>query len=136
MLISKIYKGGCLCKNVNFEIHGDLTGVSYCHCSICRKASGTGSGVVLCASPEHLVWTAGEEQTKTYALESEWSTTFCLNCGSAVPQCHSEQPLCFVPAGSLDDDPGVAVMGHIYVGSKMSWDHIGDEAPQYDENYT
>ena len=42
--------------------------------------------------------------------------------------------LCFVPAGVLDDDPGPEVMGHIYVGSKASWDYIGDSAPQHDEN--
>ena len=134
--MSKTYKGGCLCKSVTFEIHGDVTGVSYCHCSICRKASGAGAGAVLLAAPEHLVWTAGEQLTKTYVLESGWSRTFCPNCGSAVPQNHADEPLCFVPAGSLDDDPGPVVMGHIYVGSKMSWDHIGDESPQYNENYT
>jgi hypothetical protein len=38
-----------------------------------------------------------------------------------------------VPAGVLDDDPGVKVAGHIFVGSKAPWDEIAGSAPQFDE---
>jgi hypothetical protein len=34
----------------------------------------------------------------------------------------------------LDDDTGVEVAHHIFVGDKASWDVIGDDAPQYDED--
>jgi hypothetical protein len=40
----------------------------------------------------------------------------------------------FVPAGLLDEDPNVGVRGHIWVGSNPSWEVIGDDAPQYQEN--
>ena len=40
----------------------------------------------------------------------------------------------FVPAGLLDEDPGVGVRGHIWVESKQSWEVIGDGAPQFQEN--
>ena len=33
----------------------------------------------------------------------------------------------------LDDDPGVGVGQHIFVGSKAPWDRITDGAAQYDE---
>jgi hypothetical protein len=39
-----------------------------------------------------------------------------------------------VPAGALDDDPGANVIEHIHVGSKASWEVIGDEAQQYEGN--
>lgn len=29
--------GSCLCGGVQFEIHGALTDVLNCHCSMCRK---------------------------------------------------------------------------------------------------
>jgi len=51
-----------------------------------------------------------------------------------LPQTNPEHPMCFVPAGVLDDDPGPEIMGHIYVGSKASWDLINDGAPQFEEN--
>lgn len=129
-----MFRGSCLCQAVTYEIRGDLTPVGHCHCSKCRKVSGTGSNAVCYASPEHLVWTKGEDQVRKFAFPDGWSSTFCGTCGSPLPQNHPESPICFVPAGTLDDDPGPTVMGHIYVGSMASWDCIGDDAPQYDEN--
>ena len=34
-------KGSCLCKAVSFEIDGTVHNARYCHCSNCRKFSGT-----------------------------------------------------------------------------------------------
>jgi len=96
--------------------------------------SGTGSNAVMYASPDHLVWTSGEDSIQQFKFKDGWSSTFCAQCGSPLPQTHPEQPLCFVPAGALDDDPGSEIMAHIYVGSKASWDVICDGAPQYEEN--
>ena len=36
-----------------------------------------------------------------------------------------------VPAGSLDSEPGIDPMGHIYVDSKAAWDRITDDLPQF-----
>ena len=35
-------KGSCLCGAVSFEIQGSLHNARYCHCTNCRKFSGTG----------------------------------------------------------------------------------------------
>src|ERR1700729_2260108 len=35
-------KGSCLCGAVSFEIRGQLHSARYCHCTNCRKFSGTG----------------------------------------------------------------------------------------------
>jgi len=34
-------KGSCLCGAVRYEIHGKLSGVLNCHCSMCRRAQGS-----------------------------------------------------------------------------------------------
>jgi hypothetical protein len=34
-------KGSCLCKAVSFDISGTVHNGRYCHCSNCRKFSGT-----------------------------------------------------------------------------------------------
>jgi len=39
----------------------------------------------------------------------------------------------FVSAGALDDDPGVPLSGHIFVGSKAPWYTITDNLPQHEE---
>jgi hypothetical protein len=33
--------GRCLCGGVRFEINGRLGPVIYCHCSMCRRATGS-----------------------------------------------------------------------------------------------
>jgi len=119
---------------VKYEIRGDLTSVGHCHCSKCRKVSGTASNAVCYAAPGDLVWVKGESLVKVFRFPDGWSSTFCADCGSPLPQCDASETLCFVPAGTLDDDPGPEIMGHIYVGSKASWDVIGDDAPQFEEN--
>jgi len=34
-------KGSCLCGGVKYEIDGGLGAVTNCHCSLCRKMSGS-----------------------------------------------------------------------------------------------
>ncbi len=38
----------------------------------------------------------------------------------------------WVPAGLLDDQDGVEVCKHIFVGSKAKWDKITDDLEQFD----
>ena len=53
-------RGSCLCGGVRFEIAGRWSGIGQCHCSKCRKVSGTASNAVLYASAKSLSWVAGE----------------------------------------------------------------------------
>ena len=41
-----------------------------------------------------------------------------------------------IPMGSLDDDPGIRPMRHIFVGSKAPWLAISDALPQFAERPT
>src|SRR5688572_6797145 len=36
-----MHKGSCLCGRVRYEVTGDIGDFGYCHCTSCRKASGT-----------------------------------------------------------------------------------------------
>ena len=65
-----------------------------------------------------------------------FTQTFCAVCGSKVPRINTQLGYAAIPAGSLDDDPGVRPMAHIYVDSKAAWDEISDELPRYAENRT
>ena len=58
---------------------------------------------------------------------------FCSKCGTTLCGMISDQ-VHGVTLGSVDSDPGVQIEQHIFVGSKAPWDHIGGNAPQYDEH--
>ncbi len=124
--------GRCLCGQVTWGVTGRLPPVGFCHCSQCRRVSGTGSNAVLSVKADRLVWLSGEAALKTYALPSGWSTTFCETCGCPMPHL-GPHGRWFVPAGSLDGQPDLAVSGHIFVADKPGWAAIGDDAPQFRE---
>lgn len=125
--------GSCLCGAVRFAVSGRLSGVGMCHCSKCRRVSGVSSNANLNVRKDRLTWLSGEDNLQTYALPSGWSTVFCRTCGCPAPHPMPNGERVWVPAGSLDTDPGPRVAGHIMVGSKASWDVIGDDGPQFDE---
>jgi hypothetical protein len=125
--------GSCLCGGVRFEFPRAVTPVGMCHCSLCRKVSGAASNATFFVPKDELAWRSGEDLLQMFAMPTGWRTTFCRRCGSPLPQLHPSGGAYFVPAGILDDDPGVPIGGHIYVGSKAPWDEIGGSAPRFDE---
>ena len=79
-------------------------------------------------------WLAGEELRQRYEKPSGWGTTFAGRGGSPLPQKLPGAAAYWVPAGVLDDDPGLRIGGHIWVGSKAPWDVIREgDGPQFQE---
>ncbi len=127
--------GSCLCQKVQFEYSGDVMGLGSCHCSKCRKVSGTGSNVVLIAPAENFSWLQGEIYIKSYKMPGGWQSTFCSECGSPLPHTNNESISMWVPAGLLDDDPELSILAHTQVSSKAKWDVIKDDVLQFEGDY-
>src|SRR4029453_454528 len=124
-------RGSCLCGAIRFEYDRAVTQIGMCHCSQCRKVSGVASNAVIVVPAPDLRWTSGEKLRQLYSKPSGWRTTFCCTCGSPVPQKLPGAEAYWVPAGVLDDDPGLRIAGHIFVGSKAPWDEIAGAAPHF-----
>jgi hypothetical protein len=77
---------------------------------------------------------SGEDNIKSFTRPDGWGTSFCNTCGSPLPTMAGDRSMWFVPAGLLEEDPGVGIRGHIWVSSKPSWEIIGDDAPQFEGN--
>jgi hypothetical protein len=125
-------QGSCLCGGIRFEISGAVAGINQCHCSLCRKVSGTGSIAKIPVSADQLKWLSGEELVRTYARPSGYSVAFCGVCGSPAPDPNAARTRYGIPAGLLDGDPPLRVIEHIFVGSKAQWEAISDDAPRFD----
>jgi hypothetical protein len=123
-------KGSCLCGNMRFEINGMHSKVSICHCSLCRKTSGTGSSAAIVVAYDDLKWLSGLELVANGPKHS-----FCRACGAHAPDSNPRKTLYVVPVGILDDNPKLLVGRHIFVGSKAHWDVIGEDgASQFEED--
>lgn len=127
-------RGSCLCGGVRFGYAREASsvGVGMCHCSQCRKVSGTASNAVIVVPAPDFQWIAGADLRRRHVLPSGWRTTFCGECGSPLPQALPGTEAYWVPAGLLDDDPGLRIAGHIHVASKAPWDEIPGDAPRFE----
>ncbi len=124
--------GGCLCGRVRYEVAAPLMNARSCHCSRCRKAfSGAGSAYAEVA-PGSFRWVAGERGLTRHETTPGWGLGFCRVCGTTLCGMQGSD-VHGVTLGSVDGDPGVQIGMHIFVGSRAPWDHIGGDAPQFDE---
>ena len=128
-------RGSCLCGAVAFRIEGKPFLARSCHCGRCRKARGTAHATNMLVPIDGLRFTRGEGELAEYKIpEAKFFTqTFCRICGSKAPRIARDRGFAIVPMGSLDDDPGIRLREHIWVGSKAPWHEITDDLPRYDE---
>ncbi|QIW09771.1 GFA family protein [Francisella sp. LA112445] len=116
-------KGSCLCGSVNFELEGDFESFFLCHCSYCRKDTGSAHAANLFSYNAKLKWDSGQGLVKNFRLSGTRHTkSFCKECGSAMPIEVAELGLVVVPAGSLDDEISINPTAHIFTASKANWD--------------
>jgi len=134
-------EGSCLCGGVKYEVQtlasrfGFKFGLD--HCSRCRKASGSAFMAELYCAPADFRWTAGESMVKIYEAPVRqtppgYRRAFCGLCGSAMPLVRPD--LVLIPAGSLDEDPGVRPDFNCFVGYKAPWFEITNGLPQFSKN--
>jgi hypothetical protein len=123
-------EGGCLCGRVRYAAEG-FREIYMCHCSMCRKTFGGACGAMTLIPAAGFNWLQGQDAIRVYSASSSFSRHFCKDCGSVLPQYVAALDQCWIPAGSLDDDPRVPLVAHIHVDSKAAWDVIGDDLPQF-----
>ena len=126
--------GSCLCGAVSYVATGEEQRFYHCHCSRCRKASGTGHASNLFMEGT-LTWIGGEELLKSFKLpEAErFTNTFCEVCGSRMPRFIEKLGMVFIPAGSLDDEPGLRPQARIFLDSRAGWSCDQSVLPEFDQ---
>jgi len=128
-------RGSCLCGAVTYEATGEPTRFLHCHCSRCRKATGTGHASNLFLQPGALKWLSGEEQVRAFKLPTaqRFTNQFCATCGSRLPRQAKGADAVMIPAGSVDDEIPIEAQARIFAGSRASWSCAGDGLPVYAE---
>lgn len=128
--------GACNCGAISFKINADLSEVIVCHCSICRRATGSNGIAVLVVDNEKFEWTSGEDFIGSWKKpDADWEMSFCRRCGSPVPGPNDEART-FVPAGLISDgDKNLKVAHHIWVDSRATWDEPGDSGRRHPEAF-
>lgn len=115
-------RGKCLCGVIEFEVDGKSPKAYQCHCSLCRKQSGSSSNTALVIPTDKLRWLAGHEYISSYVKATGFRSDFCSRCGSPVPNPLRDTPYMWVPVGLLEADAPIKIGAHLYLESKASWD--------------
>ena len=125
--------GSCLCGKVKFEVTPPFAGFRYCHCSRCRKASGSAHYANLFVPRSQFRWVAGEEAVKQYDVPEaqRFSVSFCTECGSRVPHHIRTREDMLIPAGVLDADPQLRPENNIFWDSRATWCVDPEKLPRF-----
>ncbi len=127
--------GSCLCNGVTFEVTGNLGIFQYCHCSRCRKFTGSAFASNIIVAREHFRWLSGEDLIKRFVPEDtkHFATAFCTRCGSALPWLAKSEKTVIIPAGTLDSDPDIRPQQNVFCDSEPDWYIEPDSLPRYDQ---
>ncbi len=128
--------GQCNCGADSCEISGEISDVIICHCSICRRSTGSNGIAVFVVANEDFRWLTGKELISTWKKsDADWQTWFCRDCGSRLPGVNDETRM-FVPAGLITEGgEKLEVTHHIWVDSRAAWDVIGDAGRRHREAF-
>jgi len=124
-------KGSCLCGSIQFEIAEAPERMNICHCSMCRKITGSAYGVFAHIRSDKFRWTSDTACVGKYESSPDHIRAFCTRCGASVPNANADYTC--IPAGTFDSDPQVKPMLQIFTGSKASWHNLSPEPVAYEE---
>ena len=126
------FGGGCLCGAVTYEFTGAPRGAVACHCSACRKVTGSAFGTWALVRQDEFHWLSGVEQIAEFVSSEHGRRLFCRNCGTTLGSLTSRRPtFMHLAAGTLDRAPPLRIGLHAYTASKAPWFEITDSLPQH-----
>ncbi len=117
--------GACACGAVRYQLTGELTKVTYCHCSKCRRWHGhVGAYTAVERAGFRLVESRG---LKWYAANATVRRGFCGECGSSLFWDEDGDARIAICAGTIDAPTGLESKAHIYVASKGDYYALPDD---------
>jgi hypothetical protein len=122
--------GKCFCGAVHYEVTDQFAYAANCHCSNCRRTTGSAFKPFAGIEREKFIVTKGED-ARMICGDDKGHDAHCARCGSLLYSLVREGAWVHVAMGTLLDDPSIRPTAHIFVGSKAPWFTIADDLPQY-----
>jgi hypothetical protein len=113
--------GGCQCGTVRYAMHIDsVEKPHFCHCRMCRKATGGVFASLAGCPKDKLEWTKG---APTFSASSNLATRgFCHECGTPLTfSYNTREARIYVTIGSLDDPEPAGIEIQYGLESGISW---------------
>jgi len=120
-----------MCGAIRYEVSDAFRYAANCHCSQCRRTTGSAFKPFAGIEASELAIVQGEDKLMRYGDDSNHNV-HCGACGSLLYSLVREAAYVHVAMGTLVDEPGIRPDHHIFVGSKAPWFTITDDLPQFE----
>ena len=128
-----MYLGKCLCGEVQIKVKGNISDIIHCHCSLCRKSSGTAFATNGFINTAEFEITSGKKSLSTFSFKPGRNRHFCSKCGSPVYSSNEDDATRLrIRLGIIDSDITERPISHNFVSSKASWEKLEANLPYYD----
>lgn len=127
-----MYVGKCLCGKVEIQITGKISDIIHCHCSLCRKNSGTAFATNGFINATDFEITSGKNNLSKFSFKPGRNRYFCTSCGSPVYSSNEQDPTRYrIRLGILDSNIIERPISHNFVSSKANWEELDVQLPRY-----
>ena len=126
--------GGRMCGGVRYTVAAPLGAAAYCHCSRCRRRSGTSASANAMIPRGALRIELGADLVREWHPPGNgWIKAFCGACGSALwSQDPQDADVRGLRLGTVDSDPGVTFTHRQFTDDAAPWEPIPDDGlPRY-----
>ena len=123
--------GKCLCGAIHYAVKDEFVYALNCHCSNCRRATGSAFKPFAGIERDKLGVTRGVDNLLIFGDANDGDVR-CNECGCLLYSVVRRGAFVHVALGTLDDEPAIRPAAHIFVGSKARWFAITDDLPQYE----
>jgi hypothetical protein len=128
-----MYSGSCLCGTVRVQVTGNIENIIHCHCSLCRKSSGTAFATNGFVQTKDLAITSGDSALKAFEYKPGKRRHFCSTCGSPIySSSDADTERVRVRIGIIDSDITERPISHNFVSSRANWEDLNAELPRHD----
>ena len=128
-----MYQGHCLCKKVAIQIDGPIDSIIHCHCSLCRKSSGTAFATNGFIRRTDFKITQGQNNLTAFEFKPGRIRYFCTTCGNPIySENRDDQARLRLRLGILDSDIIERPISHNFYTSKASWEDLDAKLVRYE----
>ena len=112
------YNCSCFCGSVRFEASLTSYNMSVCHCSMCRKLTGS-TGFASLEFKDDITYIS-RENLGTYDSSSNATRGFCKKCGTSLFDHYKPMNAYFVPPAIIENlsDEKIKFVEEIYYDNK------------------
>lgn len=122
-------EGGCMCGAIRFVAEGEPLRVGLCHCTTCRRNTGTQFAVFAIYEPEQVRL---QGQTAVFRSSEQGERHFCDRCGA--PLFYAEPGERAVHVGAFDDSERFQPTYELWAKRRVEWLPVMAEVKRYPED--